>query len=352
MKDNKWMIYGANGYTGRLVVDEALQRGLKPVLAGRDEQVQVLADEKGLEANIFALDELENVIEKLSGFSVVANCAGPFSATANKMISSCLKSQTHYIDITGEIPVYQFAHSIKEKAKSAGIVVCPGVGFDVIPTDCLAAHLKEKMPDATYLALGFAMKGSKASKGTAKTAVQGMAYGGRVREGGKMKEVPFAYKEREIDFGFGSVNTITIPWGDVYTAYHSTGIPNIEVYFPRSPKGAVQLRKRQKYMRFMKIGWVQKLVQNRIDKTWRPNTPEQRAKAKSYVWGEVTNENGETLQGRFTTVDGYDLTAFGTVEVAQYLIGNNHKSGFFTPSLLMGKELLERMPGFSGIEYK
>jgi len=258
MKDNKWMIYGANGYTGRLVVDEALQRGLKPVLAGRDEQVQVLADEKGLEANIFALDELENVIEKLSGFSVVANCAGPFSATANKMISSCLKSQTHYIDITGEIPVYQFAHSIKEKAKSAGIVVCPGVGFDVIPTDCLASHLKEKMPDATYLALGFAMKGSKASKGTAKTAVQGMAYGGRVREGGKMKEVPFAYKEREIDFGFGSVNTITIPWGDVYTAYHSTGIPNIEVYFPRSPKGAVQLRKRQKYMRSMKIGWVQK----------------------------------------------------------------------------------------------
>ena len=102
----------------------------------------------------------------------------------------------------------------------------------------------------------------------------------------------------------------------------------------------------------MKIGWVQKLVQNRIDKTWRPNTPEQREKAKSYVWGEVTNENGETLQGRFTTVDGYDLTAFGTVEVAQYLIGNNHKSGFFTPSLLMGKELLERMPGFSGIEYK
>ena len=102
----------------------------------------------------------------------------------------------------------------------------------------------------------------------------------------------------------------------------------------------------------MKIGWVQKLAQNRIDKTWRPNAPEQREKAKSYVWGEVTNENGETLQGRFITVDGYDLTAFGTVEVAQYLIGNNHKSGFFTPSLLMGKELLERMPGFSGIEYK
>ena len=114
MKDNKWMIYGANGYTGRLVVDEALRRGLKPVLAGRAESVQDLADEKGLEADLFTLDSIENVIEKLNGFSVVANCAGPFSATANKMIRSCLKSQTHYIDITGEIPVYQFAHSIKE----------------------------------------------------------------------------------------------------------------------------------------------------------------------------------------------------------------------------------------------
>ncbi|MBN4081045.1 saccharopine dehydrogenase NADP-binding domain-containing protein [Caldithrix abyssi] len=352
MTNKKWMIYGANGYTGQLVVDEALKRGLQPVLAGRSEAVKDMAEKKGLEAKVFNLDSIENVANQLNGFTVIANCAGPFSATAHTVIQACLKSQVHYIDIAGEISVFQFGYSMEEEAKLAGIVVCPGVGFDVIPTDCLAVHLKEKMPDATHMALGFAIQGSKPSIGTAKTGVESLAKGGQVRVDGRMKTVPLAYKEREIDFGFGAMNAITIPWGDVYTAYHSTGILNVEVYFPRSQKGAVKLRKRQKYIRLMKIDWVRKLIQNRIEKIWRPNTHEQRAKAISFVWGEVRNANGDVIQGRFTTVDGYDLTAFGTVEVAQYLLDGHGKGGYFTPSLLMGKGLVEKMPGFSGIEYK
>ena len=350
--DKKWMIYGANGYTGRLVVDEALKRGLKPILAGRSESVKDLADEKGLEAKVFDLSSIKEITGKLNGISVMANCAGPFSQTAEPVMHACIQSKTHYIDITGEIAVYQMGNSLDEEAKSAGVVICPGAGFDVIPTDCLARYLKGKMPDATHLALGFAMKGSKPSKGTAKTGAEGMSMGGKIRENGKMKSVPLAYKEREIDFGFGSMNAITIPWGDVYTAYHSTGISNIEVYFPQSPKGAAQLRMRQKYMKLMKFKWVKKIVLNRIDKMWKSNTAEQRAEAKSFVWGEVENANGDKIQGRFSTVDGYDLTASGTVEVSQYLLGEHSQSGYFTPSKLMGKDLIKKMPGFSGIEYK
>ena len=352
MSDKKWMIYGANGYTGRLVVDEAIKKGLKPILAGRSESVKELADEKGLDSQVFELSSNDDIIEQLSHVSVLANCAGPFSQTAAPMMRACINSNTHYIDITGEISVYEMGYGLDAEAKSAEIVICPGVGFDVIPTDCLAAYLKEKMPDATHLALGFAMKGSKASKGTAKTSVEGMAHGGKIRENGKMKHVPLAFKEREIDYGFGPRNAITIPWGDVYTAFHSTGIPNIEVYFPNSSKSAAKLRKRQKYMKLLKVNWIRKTVQNRIDKIWKPNTAAQRAEAKSYVWGEVKNSSGESIEGRFTTVDGYDLTACGTVEVAEYLLADHSQSGYFTPSLLMGKELLEKMPGYSGIEYK
>ena len=347
-----WIIYGANGYTGRLVVDEALKKGLKPILAGRSESVKDLANEKGLEAQVFDLSSISEITEKLSGISVLANCAGPFSHTAEPMMQACINSKTHYVDITGEISVYQTGHRLDADAKSAGIVICPGVGFDVIPTDCLAVHLKEKMPDATHLALGFAMKGSKPSKGTAKTGAEGMSLGGQVRENGKMKSVPLAYKEREIDYGFGPMNAITIPWGDVYTAYQSTGISNIEVYFPQSSKGAAKLRKRQKYMKLMKINWVRKFVLNRIDKMWKSNTAAQRAEAKSFIWGEVKNANGDIIQGRFTTADGYDLTASGTVEVSQHLLKDHGQSGYFTPSKLMGKELINKMPGFSGIEYK
>ena len=352
MSDKKWMIYGANGYTGRLVVDEALRRGLKPILAGRSELIKDLANEKGLEAEVFDLTSIEGIVQKLSKVDVMSNCAGPFSRTAEPMMRACIKTKTHYVDITGEIAVYQTGYNMNDKAKAAGIVVCPGVGFDVIPTDCLAMHLKDKMPDATHLALGFAMKGSKASKGTAKTSVEGMAQGGKIRKDGKLIQVPLAFREREIDYGFGTINAMTIPWGDVYTAYHSTGIPNIEVYFPSSSKSAAKLRKRQKYMKLMKIKWVRKFVQKRIDKIWKPNTDAQRAEAKSYVWGEVKNTNGNIIKGRFTTVDGYDLTASGTVEVSNYLLGEHGQSGYFTPSKLMGKDLVEKMPGFSGIEFE
>ncbi len=345
------MIYGANGYTGRLVVDEAIKKGLKPILAGRSDSVKMLAEEKGLESKVFDLSNADHIAEQLNGISVMANCAGPFSQTAEPMMEACIRSQTHYVDITGEIAVYEKGYGFDAEAKSTGIVICPGVGFDVIPTDCIAVHLKEKMPDATHLTLGFASKGSKASKGTAKTAAEGMSQGGKIRENGELKQVPLAYREREIDYGFGPINAITIPWGDVYTAYHSTGIPNIEVYYPTSPKAAESLRKRQKYMKLMKFKFVKNFVLNRIEKTWVPNTAEERAKTKSFVWGEVKNAAGDVLCGRLTTVDGYDLTASGTVEAAKYLLGDHGKSGYYTPSLLMGKNLIDKMPGFSGIEY-
>ena len=348
----RWMIYGANGYTGQLVVAEALKRGFNPILAGRSESVKELADKNNLEFRVFDLSAEDEIAKNLSGVSILANCAGPFSATAQPMIRACIQSQTHYVDITGEIAVYEYGNSMHDEAKSAGIVICPGVGFDIIPTDCLAVHLKDKMPNATHLALGFAMQGSKPSKGTAKTGAEGMSLGGKIRINGKMETVPLAFKEREVDFGFGPINTITIPWGDVYTAYHSTNIPNIEVYFPRSPKAAAKLRKQEKYMKLMKFNWIKKFVLNRIDKIWKSNSAEQRALAKSFIWGEVRNEKGDTIQGRFTTVDGYDLTASGTVEVSQYLMGVHEKSGYYTPSKLMGKNLIDKMTGLSGLEYK
>ena len=129
--DKKWMIYGANGYTGRLVVDEAIKRKLNPILAGRSKSIQALAVEKGLEYEIFDLSSIDDIALKLLNVSVLANCAGPFSATAKYMIPACIKSKTHYIDITGEISVYDYAHSKHKEAISSKVVLCPGVGSDV-----------------------------------------------------------------------------------------------------------------------------------------------------------------------------------------------------------------------------
>jgi short subunit dehydrogenase-like uncharacterized protein len=168
----KWMIYGANGYTGHLIAVEAERRRLKPMLAGRS------ADPIGLPAQIFDLSDIVSSTAALSEIAVVANCAGPFTATSGPMIEACLKSRTHYLDITGEIEVFVAAQRRQEDAKSAGVVICPGVGFDVIPTDCIAAVLKEALPDGTHLVLAFDA-GGPMSPGTARTMAESLRLGQR-----------------------------------------------------------------------------------------------------------------------------------------------------------------------------
>lgn len=201
--DSNWIIYGANGYTGELIAREAVRLGLKPTLAGRNKaKVEALAQELGLGYKAFGLDNVDAVSEQLQGFKLVMHCAGPFSATSKPMMEACIKAGAHYLDITGEISVFELAQSLNSQAEKADVVLCPGVGFDVIPTDCVAAALKEALPDATHLALGFDSK-TGLSPGTAKTSTEGMAEGGKIRKNGKITTVPLAHYVRTIDFGDG-----------------------------------------------------------------------------------------------------------------------------------------------------
>ncbi|EXW49553.1 saccharopine dehydrogenase family protein [Acinetobacter baumannii 44467_9] len=234
--DSNWIIYGANGYTGELIAREAVRQGLKPTLAGHNKaKVEALAQELGLGYKAFGLDNVDAVSEQLKGFKLIMHCAGPFSATSKPMMEACIKAGAHYLDITGEISVFELAQSLNSQAEKADVVLCPGVGFDVIPTDCVAAALKEALPDATHLALGFDSK-TGLSPGTAKTSTEGMAEGGKIRKNGKITTVPLAHYVRTIDFGDGKKSAMSVPWGDVSTAFYTTGIPNIEVFVPAPPK--------------------------------------------------------------------------------------------------------------------
>ena len=338
------MIYGANGYTGELIAKEAIEKGYQPILAGRNQaQIEKLATELNLTYRVFPLTFENQIIENLNDIHLVIHCAGPFSATAEPMMQACIKSKTHYTDITGEIGVFELAQSLNQRAKEAGIVICPGVGFDVIPTDCLASLLKEKMPDATHLALGFD-SGSSMSPGTAKTSIEGVASGGRVRKDGVITQVPLAFKERQIDFGNGSKNAVTIPWGDVSTAYHSTGIPNIEVYIPVSPKGVKNMRKMNWFRWLVKFKFVQNKMKQQIEKTAKGPNESQREKLRTFLWGEVTNDAGDKLVGRIETCNGYQLTYIAAVEVAKFLLENEVEGGAYTPSKLISNQMIFDVP--------
>lgn len=340
-----WMIYGANGYTGELIAREAARRGLTPILAGRSlDKIMPLARELGLDAASFCLDDREEVVRRLEKVDLLLNCAGPFSATAATLMDACLWTRTHYLDITGEIAVFELAQTLHERAQQAGVVLCPGVGFDVIPTDCVAAALKAALPDATQLALGFDSR-SGFSPGTAKTTIEGMAQGGKVRRDGQLVTVPLAYKVRHIDFGAGEKLAMTIPWGDVATAFYTTGIPNIEVYVPGSPRLIANAKRANLIRPLLKFSWLQNRIKARIGKRVVGPDAQARAKLPTHVWGEVVNAKGEKKTARLRTANGYSLTVEGALAVVDFIARQTPAAGAYTPAKLAGISLVEQLAG-------
>jgi len=340
------MLYGANGYTGRIVAELAAERGERPVLAGRREgPVRELADKLGFEHRVFPLDaEAALVADMLAPVSAVLHCAGPFSATSRPMIDACLASKTHYLDITGEIAVFEACHDRDAEAVAAGVTVMPGVGFDVVPSDCLAASLKAALPDATHLELAFA--GGRPSQGTMKSMVEGIPQGGAVREDGEITRVPAAYRTREIPFADKTRTCMSIPWGDVSTGYYSTGIPNIVVYMRSDKRTVESLRLARPLLPLLGLMPVQKALKFAIERTVTGPSEEARQRGVTRLWGEVRNAAGDTVTGLLTTPDGYTLTAATALEAVIRIDGGaDVRAGFRTPSMAFGAGFIAEFDG-------
>lgn len=337
------LIYGSYGYTGELVVRYALEQGLKPVLAGRNgDKLAAQAAPHGLETRTFSLDNPADVDAGLVDMKAVIHCAGPFSRTAKPMAESCLRTGTHYLDITGEIEVFERMAAMDAKAGEAGVMLMPGTGFDVVPSDCLAAYLKSQMPDATHLTLAFMGTGG-VSHGTAQTMTENFHKGGALRRNGKIVPVPAAHEVREIDFGKAKATCMMIPWGDVSTAFYSTGIPNIQVFMAATP-GMIRSAKMSRFLKpILGAGPVQKFMVSRIPE----GGPSDKARARSYslLWGEVRNDAGETVEARLEAPEGYTLTALTSLLIARKVLDGNAPAGFKTPSLAYGADLVLEVEG-------
>jgi len=344
------LIYGANGYTGRLIAAEAKRRGMDVILAGRSgDALRSLGSELDLPVRVFSLDDADVATIGLSGVSTVLHCAGPFSQTCALMLEACLVAGVHYLDITGEIEVFGHCHRQHERAIEAGIVVLPGSGFDVVPTDGVAALLKQRLPDATHLVLAFEAAGGP-SPGTAKTSIEGLAAGGRARIDGELKRVPLAWKSRTFERDGQARLAMTIPWGDVYTAHVSTGIPNIETYMTVPPATLARMRRLRRFQPFLGLGFVQRLMKRRVDAAVRGPSGDRRAKSGSHVWGEVRNARGDTVKLQLVAPNGYDITVTAALGIAEHVMRATAERGYYTPSLLMGADYVLSLPGTRLVE--
>lgn len=338
-----FLIYGANGYTGELITRFAAEKNLKPILAGRNaEKIEALAKNFDMPFRVFSLEDAEKTDEALSNVEFVLHCAGPFSITSQAMVEACLRTKRHYLDITGEISVFEAMAARDKSAKDAGIMIMPGVGFDVVPSDCLAKYLKEKLPSATNLTLAFYGLG-KISHGTQTTMTMNVGKGGAVRKNGEIASVPAAYKTREINFGEVQKTGVTIPWGDVSTAFYSTGIPNIEVYTV-IPEAQLKLLKLSRY-----LGWILATspIQNILQKQIPQGGPsdEEREKGKTFLWGCASDDKGNKTEARQFGMEGYTMTALTALNISEKILDGNFCTGFQTPAKCYGADLILEIEG-------
>ncbi|MBC7828528.1 MAG: saccharopine dehydrogenase NADP-binding domain-containing protein [Chitinophagaceae bacterium] len=346
MQHNRFLLYGANGYTGQLIARYAHEYGLEPVLAGRrKEPLELLSHQLRMPYKTVDLNDTQSLQTVLKEVQVVLHAAGPFQNTAKQMVDACLQTNTHYLDINGDIAVFEMLKQYDAAAKTAEIMVLPGAGFDVVPTDCIALSLKKLLPDAVSLKLAFAAIGGGLSHGTASTMVNKLGEGGNIRKNGKIIYAPLGQKGFWVDFGGKKLFVMNIPWGDVSTAYFTTGIPDIETYAGVSPWIYRILQLQPLFNWFLRTAAVRNIIKKKIDARLPGPTDEMRSKAKSFVWGQATNAQGKTASARLSGPDGYTLTTHSSLLITQKILQGNFLAGYQTPASAYGEDLVIQVPG-------
>ncbi len=337
------LLYGATGYTGTLIARMAKEKNIPIVIAGRSESKLIkLSRELELDYLVFDLDDHKTICEIIRPFKLVLHAAGPFQHTAKQMMKACITEKVHYTDITGEIAVFELAASLHESALKAGIMLLPGIGFDVVPTDCMAKYLHKLLPDATHLQLAFAMEGGRVSHGTANTMAENLGTTGAERRNGKIVAVPAGESTINVHFEPGKEQfCMSIPWGDISTAYHSTGIANVKTFMAIKPSLYRANKFVQKYMGFiLRSNPVRQLAKYYIKRQPAGPSEEERKSGKSHVWGKVWNEKGIQKQARYTVPEAYTFTAMSALYIVQKTLEADSLSGFKTPSTVFGEGLI------------
>jgi short subunit dehydrogenase-like uncharacterized protein len=342
---SNFLLYGSSGFVGDAIARLAVQTGLRPILAGRNaEKLKVQAAELGLECRPFNLEDATAIDQALKDVRVVLHCAGPYLYTYKPVVESCLRTGAHYLDLTGEIPVYQAIAARDEEAKARQVMLLPGVGFDVVPTDCLALHLKQRLPSATHLALAFQGQGPAGlPPGTQRTVIEMAPYGNFVRRNGRLENPERGMKTRPVDFGQGPITTTRLTWGDVFTAYYSTGIPNIEDYLVL-PKAVGWMLGFMPYLSpIFKIAAIRNIAKLGV----RPgSTAQERARTASHVWGEVTDDQGRRAVSRLHGPEaGVDWTGQAALATVRKVLAGNVVPGFQTPARAYGADFVLECEG-------
>jgi short subunit dehydrogenase-like uncharacterized protein len=343
------LLYGAYGYTGRLAAELAAARRVDVVLAGRDAKaLEALGARLSMPTRVIGLDDSGELSRALADISCVVHMAGPFATTSAPMLDACLAARTNYVDITGEIEVFEAIWSRAVEIERAGITAVPGAGFDVVPTDCLAAYVASKADRPTALTL--ALRGmARASQGTLRTAVRQVSKPVLCRRSGAIVSLDDR-SPRWIDFGSGPEPCVPVSWGDVATAYHTTGIGNVTVYIRRSALFQTAQVMGKLFGPTLQSRSGQKALAAIVRRFPEGPGEAERLGDRSTIWAEAHDPSGRAFRAVLSTPNAYDFTASSALDIAMRVGSLLAPLGVVTPAQAFGADFVLSLPGCARVD--
>ena len=348
MKNSNWMIYGAYGYTGKLIVEEALVRGYRPLIAGRSKDKLIpLAESLGLDWIVLDLDDSEKLKSIISKMDLVLNVAGPFIRTSEKIVKACIEGSTHYLDISNEIPVIQELFSNNQQAVDKGIALISGVGFGVVATNCLVKYVVEQAGDTVKIQCASIPHTDHRSTGATKSILEVLTQGGKVRRDGKLVSSRLGSGGINVQFPDGNHNLLPIPTGDLEAAYLATGVSNVTAYTSELPKNRAFYTIFPIIRRLLSIKFIHNKIDQKLDKQKNLSEEIKTNNIKnSYSWAKAVNRVGEEYQAWLVLGEGYQFTAYSSILAVERVL-NDKLKGFLTPSEAFGTSFVLEIPGVS-----
>lgn len=347
MQQSQWMLYGCYGYSGELILKEAIKKGLRPVVAGRSEsKTKEQANKYDLSYRVFDLSSKTTIEQNISDCTMVFNAAGPYTSTCMPMLEACLSQGVHNLSLAGEIPILEELHGYDHIAREKGVVIAVGLGFDVMPTDAMAAKIKQALPDASHLLIGLDGPNDM-SRGSMKEFFEQIGEQPFwVRTNGVL--IASKPKTAYMDFGNGRKLNSTIAWGDTASAYHSTGIPNIEVYAAVTKSDWLTIKLLNAFSFIFKSKAIQSLLNTALDKFMTGPDERTREQGLSYLFAEGTNPSKQKVRVYMTAPTAYKITYLGAVQAIKYILENPTKQGgYYTPAQLLGIDTITQIEGVS-----
>lgn len=344
-----WMLYGAYGYTGQLVLEQALKRGHKPLLAGRSiGKLRALAEKYDLPWKVLNLENPKTLREGLEGVDLVYHAAGPYVHTSTPMLEACIDTATHYIDVTGEISVTKKTLSYDQQAREKGIALISSCGVNAVPTDCLVKFLVQNMDEVIDLEVAIDTVKTQ-SPGYLLSALE-MAGEGQVRRKGKIVKEPTGKRVKKVRFNHRNSTVVSLPLVDLETIFHWGNIPNITGYVAQSYLSAHVIRATGPVNDALFSGnslfsskVLKEKVQSEIIKRVQGPSEKKRARDRTHIWVKVVDKSGNEKQAWLESQEGYTLTASIAPRAIERIFEKKLK-GALTPAEAFGADFILEMP--------